>query len=231
VTVTGNKEYYQIVIIGFSEAGPRQQRVWRTERCIAILGFGRRIQEGRGSIDAAVQVIMDSARSMEKIVNDVLDFARPLRLELKAEDARAIIGRVYDLCRTKAEERGVSLSLDLPVEPVPVVVDGEQMQRALVNLVNNAIEASGTGRDVALTAASGKKSAVIRVRDHGSGMDKEALEKIFTPFFTTKRGGTGLGMPVAKKIIEAHKGTIRIESNQGAGTEAIIKTTAERRMT
>jgi signal transduction histidine kinase len=120
------------------------------------------------------------------------------------------------------EEKGVALSLDLPAEPVPVVMDGFQMQRALVNLVNNAIEASGTGQNVLLTAADEKNHLAVRIRDHGSGMSKEALEKIFTPFYTTKKGGTGLGMPVAKKIIEAHKGKIRIESKQGAGTEVIV---------
>ena len=202
---------------------------------ISILGFGRRIQEGKGNTDAAVQVIMDSARSMERIVNDVLDFARPVRLELKEEDGRAIIKRVYDSCTTKAEEKGVSLSLDLPADPVPVVMDGVQMQRALVNLVNNAIEASGTGQNILLTAADEKNHLAVRIRDHGSGMDQEALDKLFTPFFTTKKGGTGLGMSIAKKIIEAHKGKIRIESKQGTGTAVIItmpKSAAyERRMT
>jgi len=167
-------------------------------------------------------VIMDSARSMERIVNDVLDFARPIRLELKEEDVRTIIRRVYDFCTTKAEEKGVNLSLDLPAEPMPVVMDGVQLQRALVNLVNNAIEASDTGQDVVLVAAFGEKARFIRIRDHGPGMDKEALEKLFTPFITTKKGGNGLGLSSAKKIIEAHKGTIRIESQQGTGTEVII---------
>jgi two-component system, NtrC family, sensor histidine kinase HydH len=190
---------------------------------IAILGFGRRLQEGKGNIDTAVQVIMDSARSMERIVNDVLDFARPIRLELVEEDARAVLQRAYDFCTTKVEDKGVALSLDLPSEPVPVVMDGVQMQRALVNLVNNAIEASGTGQNVLLTAADEKNHLAVRIRDHGSGMDQEALDKLFTPFFTTKKGGTGLGMSIAKKIIEAHKGKIRIESKQGAGTKVIIE--------
>jgi two-component system, NtrC family, sensor histidine kinase HydH len=189
---------------------------------IVILGFGRRIQDGKGNIGAAVQAIMDSARSMERIVNDVLDFARPIRPELKEEDARTVIRRVYDFCTAKAEEKGVSLSLDLPDEQVTVDIDSIQMKRALINLVNNAIEASNAGQKVVLVAAHGKKASVIRISDYGSGMDKEALEKLFTPFFTTKKGGTGLGMSIAKKIIEAHNGTIRIKSRHGAGTEVII---------
>ncbi len=190
---------------------------------IAILGLGQRIQEGKVNIDAAAQVIMNSAWSMERIVNDVLDFARPIRLELKEEDVRAIVSRVYDLSATKAEEKGVFLPLELPAESVPVVMDGEQMQRALINLFNNAIEASDPGQKVVLTVTDAKSHLNIRIKDHGSGMDKEALEKIFTPFFTTKKGGTGLGLPIVKKIIEAHKGTIRVESEQGTGTEVRIE--------
>jgi two-component system, NtrC family, sensor histidine kinase HydH len=188
-----------------------------------ILGFGQRLEEGKGNTDAAVRVIMNSARSMERIVNDVLDFAKPIRLERKNEDVRAVINRVHDLCATKAEEKGVSLSLDLPTEPVLVVVDGEQIQRALIDLVNNAIEASGTGQKVVLTAEYRKTQVAVTVKDHGSGMDKEALKNLFTPFFTTKKGGNGLGMSIAKKIIEAHNGTIRIESEQGKGTEVLIE--------
>jgi len=187
-----------------------------------ILGYGLRIQKGKGDIDASVQVIVDSARSMERIVDDVLDFARPVRLELKEEDARAIVGRVHDLCAKKAEQKDVSLSLDLPAGPTLVIVDGEQVQRALVGLVNNAIEASDAGQNVILTVTCKKTHLIITVKDHGSGMDKETLEKLFTPFFTTKKGGNGLGMSIAKKIIEAHKATIRIESGHGKGTEATV---------
>jgi two-component system, NtrC family, sensor histidine kinase HydH len=190
---------------------------------IAILGLGQRIQEGKVNTDAAVQVIMNSARSMERIVNDVLDFARPIRLELKDEDVRTIVSRVYDLSAKKAEEKGVFLPLDLPAESVPVAMDGEQMQRALINLFNNAIEASDAGQKVVLTVTDAKSHLDIRIKDQGSGMDKEALQTIFTPFFTTKKGGTGLGLPIAKKIIEAHKGTIRVESQQGTGTEVRIQ--------
>ncbi len=190
---------------------------------IAILGLGQRIQEGKVNTNAAVQVIMNSARSMERIVNDVLDFARPIRLELEDEDVWTIVSRVYDLSAKKAEEKGVFLPLDLPAESVPVVMDGEQMQRALINLFNNAIEASDAGQKVVLTVTDAKSHLEIRIKDQGSGMDKEALQTIFTPFFTTKKGGTGLGLPIAKKIIEAHKGTIRVESQQGTGTEVRIQ--------
>jgi two-component system sensor histidine kinase HydH len=190
---------------------------------IAILGLGQRIQEGKVNIDAAVEVIMNSARSMERIVNDVLDFARPIRLELMEEDLRGIVRRVYDLSARNAEDKGVLLPLDLPAESVPVVMDVEQMQRAVVNLLNNAIEASDPGQKVVLTVMNGKSHLNISIKDHGSGMDKEALEKIFTPFVTTKKRGTGLGLPIAKKIIEAHKGTLRVESKQGAGTEVKIE--------
>jgi len=96
------------------------------------------------------------------------------------------------------------------------------MMRALVNLINNAIEASGKGQSVIISASDEKNYLRIKIEDHGSGMDKETLEKMFVPFFTKKAGGTGLGMSITKKIIEGHHGRLRIDSYPGKGTEVIL---------
>jgi signal transduction histidine kinase len=97
------------------------------------------------------------------------------------------------------------------------------MERALVNLVNNSIEASGKGQSVMVSVIQGRNNLIIRIADKGLGMDKETLENIFTPFYTKKKEGTGLGMPIAKKVIESHKGKIHIDSKLGVGTEVRIE--------
>jgi two-component system sensor kinase FixL len=81
---------------------------------VTILGFAKRLQEGKGKQDLNVQAIIESAHGMERIVNDVLDFARPIRLELQEEDLRHVVSRACDVCRAKAEETGVSVSCVLP---------------------------------------------------------------------------------------------------------------------
>ena len=109
---------------------------------IAILAFAKRIQDGKGSTEKAAQTIWDSAQSMQKIVENTLDFARPLQIELKEEDLTVIIQKVFDSCRIKAEESGINLSLKVPAVPMKVAIDRHHMERALVNLVANSIEAS-----------------------------------------------------------------------------------------
>ena len=190
---------------------------------ITILGFARRIREGKGNVDTAAQAITDSAQNMQKIVHDVLDFSKPVQLALKEEDMRNIVNQACDACREKAAGGDISLSIDMPDYTMNILVDGFYMVRALVNLINNALEASGKGQGVIITVAVKNKHVEISIKDHGAGMDKETVENIFVPFYTKKIGGTGLGMSITKKIIEGHHGTIRIDSYPGKGTEVVIE--------
>ncbi|GBE02385.1 sensor protein ZraS [bacterium BMS3Abin08] len=190
---------------------------------ITISGFARRIQEGKGDINKAVQMILDSAQKMQMIVHDVLDFAKPIRLTLKVEDMRNTISLACDSCKAKAEEKGVVLSLNLPDVSLNIAVDGLNMERALVNLISNAVDASDKGEIVVVQAMSEGDWLSVVVKDHGEGMDRETLENVFIPFYTGRTSGTGLGMAIAKKIIEEHRGGIHINSQRGIGTEIIIK--------
>ncbi|HUI45403.1 MAG TPA: HAMP domain-containing sensor histidine kinase [Nitrospirota bacterium] len=190
---------------------------------IAIEGFARRIKEGRGNTDTAAQVILNSSSKMQKIVTSVLDFSRPLQLDLKQADLRNIVKNAEESCRIKSEQREVILSADLPSVPICTGVDSFHLERALVNLIANAIEASGKEQRVSILLSAGNTMATIVITDKGLGMDKKILENIFVPFYTKKRDGTGLGMPIAKKIIEGHQGEIHIRSKPGRGTEVVIE--------
>jgi len=190
---------------------------------ISILGFAKRIRESKGDISTAAKVIEDSAQNMQRIVDGALDFARPIRLELKEEDIRRVVQRACDSCKMKAEERGVVLSMDVPTDPVNIKIDSFNLQRAIINLINNGIEASPKGESVIIAAKSDKNQVVIKLKDHGSGMDTETLENIFIPFYSKKNAGTGIGMTIAKKIVDEHNGNIRVKSRPGLGTEVIIE--------
>jgi signal transduction histidine kinase len=96
------------------------------------------------------------------------------------------------------------------------------MERALTNLVTNAIEASSEGQKVTICALTGNEKATITITDLGQGMDEETLEKIFVPFYTRKSTGVGLGMAIAKKIVEEHEGEIVVSSQLGMGTEIAV---------
>lgn len=190
---------------------------------VAILGFAKRVKEGKGNQDSNIQAIINSAHGMQRTVNDVLDFAKPIRLELREEDIRYVITRACDICKTKAEEDGVNISCNLPSAPVRILVDRFQMERAIANLLSNAIDASGKGQTITISTVISGNSLAIMLKDQGSGMDKETLENIFVPFYTKKDKGTGLGMSIAKKIVDGHGGRMYIHSKPGEGTMITIE--------
>lgn len=190
---------------------------------ITILGFARRIREGKGNIDTAAEAIAESAEKMQRIVHDVLDFSKPVQMELREEDMRYIVRLASEACKAKAEEKGVTLVVDAPDIPITLAIDRFNLLRALANIINNAIEASDKGQNVVIAVATKKRSIVIIIRDHGAGMDRETLDNIFVPFYSRKSGGTGLGMAIAKKIVEAHKGRILIDSQPRKGTELTVE--------
>jgi signal transduction histidine kinase len=99
-------------------------------------------------------------------------------------------------------------------------VDREQVRRAVVNLVRNAVEASPPGAEVLLAAAERDPDAVIEVQDRGPGLGADARARLFRPFFTTKDHGTGLGLALAKKVADAHGGALAVEDRDGGGTVA-----------
>ena len=189
---------------------------------ISILGFARRMCEGKGDVTQGAQIIEDSALTMQKIINSVLDFAKPLQLDLQEMDIRDTIQKATESCQTKADRQRVTLKLQLPSGSVTTAIDNFHLERALVNLIDNAVDASPCDSEVHITASTEKSNIRIVIKDHGAGMTRETLENLYMPFYTTKNEGTGLGMPISKKVIETHSGSLSIQSTQGVGTVAAI---------
>jgi len=181
--------------------------------------------------EAAADIDEEVAR-LNRIVNEVLDFARPIRFDLAAVDVNA-------LCResataAKASGPGPEIALDLDDTLRPLRADSERLRLALVNLLVNARHAmngevargfqpSGTDDPpVRLSTRANGTHARISIVDEGVGIGPEDLTHVFDPYFTTKRGGTGLGLPIAKNIVEGLGGTIGVSSAPGRGTEIRI---------
>jgi signal transduction histidine kinase len=190
---------------------------------ISILGFARRIHQEKGDIKVASQIVLKSAEDMQVIVNDVLDFAKPIKITCKEADIVKTLKEICTYCRPYAALKRVKLLVEFSVVPLSITADISHFKRALVNLINNAIDASGWDESVIVNVSSGYECLIIKINDHGVGMEKDILENIFVPFYSNKTSGTGLGMAIAKKVIEAHKGNIRINSEPGQGTEVAIE--------
>jgi signal transduction histidine kinase len=180
-----------------------------------------------GQTDAALREaasdIEEEVARLNRIVNDVLDFARPIQFDFAPADVNA-------LCRESAAAAqatpGAVVQLDLDPAVPPITTDAERLRLALVNLIVNARQAiDGSTRSpapVSVTSRLVDDHVTIAITDNGAGIAGSDLARVFDPYFTTKRGGTGLGLPIARNIIEGLGGTISIDSRQGRGTEMRI---------
>jgi signal transduction histidine kinase len=172
-------------------------------------------------VNEAIADIDEEVVRLNRIVNEVLDFARPIRFELSPVDVNA-------LCRESAGAAlasgpGAAIALDLEPAPAMMTTDPERLRIVLVNLLVNARHAvKGNGGQVSMTSRASAGSVRIVVADAGTGIAAPDLTKVFDPYFTTKRGGTGLGLPIAKNIVEGLGGTVAVASTPGKGTEITI---------
>ncbi len=172
----------------------------------------------REALREAVADIDDEVARLNRIVNEVLDFSRPIRFDLAPTDLSA-------LCRDSASAAtaspGQPIALDLAPELPVIHTDGERLRTALVNLLDNARHASSG--PVVLQAAVADGRVRLAIVDRGTGIAPGDLPHVFDPYFTTRRGGTGLGLPIAKNIVEGLGGTIAVASVVGRGTEVRIE--------
>ena len=184
--------------------------------------------------------IHQSSLHLLLIINDVLDMSKieAGKLELSKEplNIRHLIGEVTRMMRERAESRGIRLATKLPDEEVEIWADERAMKQIFLNLLSNAIKFSRDGGEVCIRAVSDEHDlAVVEFEDHGIGMNEEELERALQPFgqakpsTTRNYGGTGLGLPITKGLIEAHGGRLAIESRAGQGTIARISLSTERK--
>jgi two-component system NtrC family sensor kinase len=196
-----------------------------------IAGHAKMIATGRldGNIlrESGVGIGVQCER-IANIVRRVLDYARRSPARRRTVNAADIVGQTCALLRSLAEQKGIQLEFQAPRDVIQVLADPDQLHQALTNVVMNALYASPPNLPVLLKVEASERSvdsglqpfAVFVVRDRGAGIEESLREKIFEPFFTTKPlgDGTGLGLSVAKDIIDEHGGTIEVESVAGAGT-------------
>jgi signal transduction histidine kinase len=180
--------------------------------------------------EAAADIDGETER-LNRVVNDVLDFAKPIRFERAATDVNALCrDAVSAVAAAAGGEPLMATELD-PAVP-PLETDSEKLRTALVNLLTNArqavvargADAADAGPAVTLsTARLGDRRLTISIRDRGIGIGADDLPRIFDPYFTTRRTGTGLGLPIAKNIIDALGGTLTVASSPGSGTRIRIE--------
>jgi signal transduction histidine kinase len=175
--------------------------------------------EVQREIDESLEAIEQNIGYINKIIADLQDYSRQLYPEFRQVDLAALID---DVMATIVLPQNVALSLDIANVP-EMRVDPTFTRRALTNLINNAIQAMPQGGELRIEAHQEQNSVLITVADTGSGIPDEVKGKLFTPMFTTKAKGQGLGLAVVKRLVEAEGGVVSFESELGKGTKFTIK--------
>jgi signal transduction histidine kinase len=167
-------------------------------------------------------VITEESTRLNRIVTEFLDFARPQTPDIRECDLRDIIGKNIDFLRPELDKKGITIKAELDGTPLRLMGDHGQLYRAFLNIFINASQSMENGGTIDVQVQEETERFRVKIEDTGCGIAQENLKRIFNPFFTTKDKGTGLGLSIVRKIIEGHKGTIAIESQEGKGTRVEI---------
>jgi two-component system sensor histidine kinase HydH len=184
--------------------------------------FGNKFGQERAEREMADVMIREVDR-LNRVISELLEFARPTELSRKSTDVYELLNHAIQLVQQDAKIKHIDISIPSKAEDVNVKIDPDRFLQCLLNLFLNAIEAMTEGGLLRIGILVHEDDWVdIEVADTGKGIDAESLHQIFDPYFTTKTTGTGLGLAVVHKIIEAHHGRIRVRSAPGKGTTFTI---------
>ena len=171
----------------------------------------------------SVAFILREVVRLNTIIQDLFTASRPRELSLGPVKLAEVAGRVLRGLKPAPEEAGVTIELDGADTWPTVTADADQLQQVLLNLTQNAVQATPTGGRVVIRARSDGSGHEIEVADTGAGIAPEHLPRIFDPFYTTRPKGTGLGLFVAHAIVQRHRGSLEVESQLGKGTRFRIR--------
>ncbi len=223
-----------------------QASLRRSERLAALgqltAGLAHELRNPLGTIKASAEMLMKPAAKrrpevmdemagfitsevdrMNGLVANFLDFARPLQIHPVEADLRGVVEGAVREQSELAQSREVRIVTQMGSDGLVFAFDPDLLRLAISNLLQNALQASAAGNEVALRAVEDESDVVIFVSDDGEGIRREHLESIFNPFFTTKPQGVGLGLALVAKIVDEHGGRIHVSSEPGEGTRFEVR--------
>lgn len=166
-----------------------------------------------------LEVIEAEIRRLDRVVQTLVDFSRPVELQLREQDLRAVLGDVVGLTTEELSLRNVTVRSHLPSNPVLVNVDADLLKQAIINVIQNGAQAMPDGGRLDVVLEAEQNAAILRIRDEGLGIADEIREKIFDLYFTTRSEGSGIGLAMTYRILQLHHGSVEVESKIGHGTE------------
>ncbi len=169
-----------------------------------------------------LQTIRNEVNRLQEIVSGFLSLAKEGELRVEPYRIDAVLEECARLIRKDAEARGIRLITELRAGDLILVIDPKQLKRAILNVLINAMDACPQGGRVRLFSRVMEKHCEVEVRDDGAGIPKEAIERVFDPYFTTKATGTGLGLSITRGIVEEHDGTIALSCLPDQGCQVVM---------
>jgi len=235
--------FFTGIVRDLTETKALQDRILRSERLAAlgqfvaeitheiknplimIGGFARQLikKHNDDKTQSKLNIIAEEVQRLEELLEELRAYYLPRTLQLEEMDILGLLQEVYDLVKEDCKRKRIETEYKRPGNPVLIKGDRDKLKQVFLNLTKNAIEAmEQRGKLVIKQTLSGDK-VEITVKDNGCGIPEEHLEKIFSPFFTTKRHGTGLGLNISKRIIEDHENSaMSLDSEVGEGTSFTV---------
>jgi signal transduction histidine kinase len=177
-----------------------------------------------------VEIVRQQCERMEALLRDFLRYTRLTQIDLVPGSLNDQIDRVLRAYRAQADAAGVEIQRYLDPDLPAILLHSDSLQAALTNLVKNSIEAMENGGQLWVRTTLARDGVALELIDTGCGVDDTTLLHMFEPFYSTKDGGSGLGLPTARKIVEAHGGRISIQSEVGRGTKFVLEFPVPKRL-
>jgi signal transduction histidine kinase len=170
-----------------------------------------------------VDVISSEIQRLDRVVQTLVDFTRPVELRLHDMDLRKMVEDVVSLASPAAEKHNVLIESEATPDQLPVRVDADLVKQALLNIVLNGVQAMPEGGTLRLSVKRDGDGALISVRDQGGGIPENIRDKIFNLYFTTKTGGSGIGLAMAYRVVQLHHGSVEFTSIIDHGTTFYLR--------
>lgn len=245
----GATEGHIVLLVDITEKKEREIQLRQAESLAALTtlsaGVAHEIKNPLTSIDIHIQllkreidklsggevenmrgllaVVKEEVDRLNSIVQDFLFAVRPMSMSLDREDVNQLIQELVEFLKYELLEQDIEVELELEDDLPPLLTDAKYLKQALLNVVKNAVEAIQEHGEIRIrTSQNADGDVVIEVIDNGKGIPEENMGKIFEPYFTTRKFGTGLGLVIVYKVIKEFGGEIKVKSEEGAGTAFTI---------
>jgi len=170
-----------------------------------------------------MDVIGSEIRRLDRVVQTLVEFTRPVELRLTDLDLRKLVNEVVMLASPEAERHNIQFEREASTEPLPVRIDADLVKQAVLNIVINGVQAMSDGGRLHITTRRESEEAIIIVRDEGPGISAEIRDKIYNLYFTTKKGGSGIGLSMAYRVVQLHNGALEFDSVESQGATFTLR--------